>query len=109
MRAALAVLAVVTLAACGGSDKAVEGRLAEVDGDLLVVRSFVILTDSGDRMEFMVDPGATFHGGPIGHIRDHLLSGEPVVVFYEDRGGDLVATGVEDSKSVGGSGLERVR
>lgn len=85
------------LVACGGSDKAVEGRLAEVDSDLLVVRSFVLLTDDGERLDFTVEPGATFHGGPLAHIRDHLLSGESVVVFYEERDGGLVATGVEDS------------
>ncbi|MEE8331988.1 MAG: hypothetical protein V3R84_09475 [Acidimicrobiia bacterium] len=94
---AIAAVALVALVACGGSDKAVEGRLAEVDSDLLVVRSFALLTDDGERLEFKVEAGATFHGGPIAHIRDHLLSGESVVVFYEERGGDLVATGVEDS------------
>lgn len=93
---AVIVIAMVALVACSGSDKTVEGRLAEMEGDLEVVRSFVLLNGDGERLEFMVDPGATFHGGPLSHVRDHLLSGEPVVVFYTEQGGDLVATGVED-------------
>jgi hypothetical protein len=95
VKAAVAV-ALVALAACSGSDKPIAGRLAEVDGDLTTVESFVLLTEDGERLRFLADPAASFHGGPLSHIRDHLVSGEPVVVFFEERGDDLVATAVDD-------------
>lgn len=93
----VAMVAMVSLAACGGSERVVEGRLAEVAGDLETVDSFVLLTEGGERLRFLADPAASFHGGPLSHIRDHLVSGEPVVVFYEQRGDDLVATAVDDA------------
>jgi hypothetical protein len=95
--ATVALVAMVSLTACGGSARVIEGRLAEVSGDLQTVESFVLLTDDGERLLFLADPAASFHGGPLSHIRDHLVSGEPVVVYYEERGDDLVATDVDDA------------
>lgn len=86
----------VVLAGCGSSDLSVEGRLVDFDGDLTTVRSFELISTDGEQLRFIPDVDATFHGGPISHLRDHLVSGEPIIVFYEERGGDLVATSVED-------------
>ena len=96
MRAATAV-ALVAMVACGGSAKVIEGRLAEVAGDLETVDSFVLLTEAGERLRFLADPAARFGDAPLSHLRDHLVSGEPVVVSYEERGDDLVATAVDDA------------
>jgi hypothetical protein len=97
VRAGVAVLAaVVVLGACGGSTRSIEGRLVDFDGDLAEVRSFSIVTESGAGFTFTPAPDATFHGGPLTHLREHLISGEPVVVFYTQNDGAFVAVGVED-------------
>ena len=96
MRVVLAVTMVALLACGGGSDKTVEGRLAAVEGDLTSIQSFVLLTEAGERWEFSVASTATFHGGPLSHVRDHLLSGESIRVSYVERSGQRVATGVDD-------------
>ena len=92
-----AVAAALLLTACGGGgDSVVEGRIIAFDGDLEVVRSFTLVTEDGESLEFVPAPGAAFHGGPLSHLRDHLVSGERVVVFYVEENGDLVVSSVED-------------
>ena len=73
----------------------VEGRITAFDGDLSEVRSFTLVTEDGDSLEFVPGPGASFHGGPLSHLRDHLVSGEPVVVFYDEVDGRFVVSAVE--------------
>lgn len=97
MRAVATAAVVVALAACGDATTRVEGRIVEFDGDLTAVRSFVLLTERGDRIEFRPGPEATFHGGPLTHLRDHLVSGEPVVVFYEGSADEARVVSVEDA------------
>lgn len=92
----LAIALLVVAAACSSTGRVVEGRLIEVQGDLSAIESFVVLTSDGESFEFVADAAATFHDGPLSHIRDHLISGEPIVVSYTERDGQRVATGVED-------------
>ena len=91
-----AVAAALVLAACGGGDSVVEGRIIDFDGDLEQVRSFTLVTDDGESFDFVPASDATFHGGPLSHLRDHLVSGEPVAVFYDEVEGELVVSAVED-------------
>jgi hypothetical protein len=73
----------------------IEGIVTEVTGDLTTVQSFVILDGDGDSHLFTPQSGLLFYGGPLSHLRDHIVTGERVRVVYE-RGayGDLVATSV---------------
>jgi hypothetical protein len=93
----LLAVALLALAGCSDGDEQVaEGVVIEVQGDLTSVTTFTVRTDDGDVLVFRPAASATFHGGPLPHIRDHLTSGLPVVVFYEETDGGLVALSVED-------------
>jgi len=97
VRRLLAALLVVLTAGCGGGEQSVTGSLVDIDATLTEVRGFTLLTPEGDRLEFTPGAGATFHGGPLSHLTDHLRTGARVTVFYEEEpGGGLVATQVED-------------
>ena len=103
--AALALLLIA--AACGGGgagDGDFDGRVAEgvvvdVDGSLADVRSFTIRTGDGADLTFSARDGVRFHGaGPLGHLRSHLTTGEPVEVSYETlTDGSLEAVEVRDA------------
>lgn len=58
------------------------GIVIDVAGDLTATTAVTILDGDGMQLVFVPSADATFHGGPVGHIRDHLLSGLPVVVNY---------------------------
>ncbi len=98
--AAAALLALAAfLAGCGaGGGDTITGRVVEVDGDLLNVASFVVLTDDGTRRTFVPAAGLLFdHQAPLSHLQEHVRDGAPVVVeFTEQDDGTLVATSVGD-------------
>lgn len=101
---ALAVAVVLTgCARDSGSDHehgdglTAHGVVTAFDGDLSVTNSFTILTEDGTELVFVPSPDATFHGGPMSHIRSHLVSGEPVSVEYvEEPDGTLTALSASD-------------
>ncbi len=99
MRRLAAAALLALLAACGNGDGGtITGRVVEVDGDLLNVRSFVVLTDDGERRTFVPEAGLLFdHQAPLSHLQDHVRDGAPVRVRFAERDdGTLVATAVED-------------
>ncbi|MGI9584850.1 MAG: hypothetical protein ACR2N7_04605 [Acidimicrobiia bacterium] len=76
----------VAAAACsdgGGSDEPVEGIVTQVTGELGSVETFIVLDDHGNSHLFTPEPGLLFYGGPLDHLRDHIVSGQRVVVTYE--------------------------
>ena len=102
MRRTMIVVAVALLAlaaaACGSdeSDAPVEGVVTQVSGELGAVESFIVLDDSGDSHQFEPQPGLLFYGGPLDHLRDHILTGQRVKITYERAAyGALVATLIE--------------
>lgn len=62
----------------------VEGVVSEVTGDLTAIQSFVILDDNGKSHLFTPEQGLLFYGGPLSHLRDHIISGQRVVVTFEE-------------------------
>jgi hypothetical protein len=93
-------LATLVATACAGDDSAsevsVSGVVTEVTGDLSVVSSFVVLDGDGDSHLFYPEQGLLFLGGPLAHLRDHVLSGERVTVIFEETSdGRLIAVLVE--------------
>lgn len=96
--AALALVVASAVAACGDGAPAVSGVVVDVEGDITTVERFVLRLADGTDQELAPAPGVTFHNGAaIGHLRDHLRSGEPVVVQYEVLDdGTWVALRVED-------------
>jgi hypothetical protein len=100
-RATLVTL-VLLITACGGGDtdlQVAEGVVIDVDGTLAEVRSFTVRTPDGTDLTFAVPDGLRFHGEvPLGHLRSHLTTGEPIVVSYETQAdGSLEAVDVRDA------------
>ena len=73
------------------------GVVVAVDGDLSEVRGFSVLALDGAVLELVPQAGLLFDGGPLSHLRDHLVSGAPVAVEYHVEAGVAVATGVGDA------------
>ncbi len=94
---ALSTLALLP-AACGGTtDVEVRGVVVDVRGTLTEIESFEVRSDRGETYLFVPSNDAVFGDeAPLSHIRDHLRSGEPVVVTYSERDGELVADRVDD-------------
>lgn len=102
MRLVLAVVVLATfVVACTSSvsvDGQVVGIVTEVTGDLSSIDSFVVLDAEGNSRKFSPADGMTVAGGPPSHLRDHVLSGEPVeVVYHEGPDGELIADDVVDA------------
>ena len=90
---ALGLIATVS-AACSSDGGTVRGIVVSVDGDLADVTSFEVRAD-GETLRFHPAPDGDFDF-LLTHLRDHLRTGEPVIVGYEDRGSGLVATSLSD-------------
>ena len=94
---ALVVGALLVLASCSGSASEITGRVLEVHGDLESVSGFTLITESGDRLVFVTPAEADRFEFPLVHLRDHLLSAEPVVVAYQTSAGALVVLRIDDA------------
>jgi hypothetical protein len=103
---ALLGVIVVLVSACSGPPEAegeVAGVVTEVTGDLSGVESFVVLDVDGDSYKFVPRSGLEVMGNPPSHLRDHVVSGDPVIVTYhEDALGVLVADEVSGPMSAEG-------
>ena len=100
IRAAAALTGLLLLlGACSTSEaNTVEGILIDVQGDLTEIESFTLIDLDGASHTFVPAEGLTFHGGPLSHIRDHLVNGEPLLVTFEEQAdGTLVAVEVSDA------------
>ena len=96
----LLLVAIVALAGCGsdaaGGPREATGVVLAVDARSLTdVRSFTLKTQD-ETLEIRIDPDADYSFPP-SHLRNHALSGEPVRVELDERGGDLFATEMEDA------------
>ncbi len=97
--ALVVVIAVAVIASgCSGaaeSEGEVVGVVTEVTGDLTGIESFVVLDTDGDSHKFTPGDGMTVMGAPASHLRDHVVSGEPVrVIYHEGSEGELIADDV---------------
>lgn len=98
----LAVSAALTLfAGCSTAEESsgeVIGIVTEVTGDLTNIESFVVTDGSGDSFKFVPGQGMTVAGGPVSHLRDHVVSGEQVkVLFHSGAQSELIADDVQDA------------
>ena len=98
------LVAAVALAftGCSGSDPAsgdtITGVVTEVNGDLTTVTGFVVLASDGSSHRFTPADGLLFEGGPLPHLREHVITGHLVIVTFEQGpGGGLLAVHVEDA------------
>jgi hypothetical protein len=81
------MVALVIVSGCASDDSrdanTVEGIVTDVTGDLTAVESLVIMDSDGKSHFFRPTPGLLFYGGPLSHLRDHVVTGQRVVVTFE--------------------------
>jgi len=89
---------VLVVVACSGPQQRVDGVVVDVDGGLVAVVGFELVTTSGERLAFVPDPDLDRFddGAPLSHLTEHLSTGVPVRVVYEERDGVLVAVALSD-------------
>jgi hypothetical protein len=99
----VAIAVGLLLSACSdspGEEGEVVGIVTEVTGDLTGVESFVVLDADGDSFKFKPRDGLLVMGQQPPHLRDHVISGEPVTVTYhQDASGELIADEVTGEMS----------
>ena len=88
----------VVVVACSGPQQRVDGVVVAVDGGLSAVVGFELVTTAGERLAFVPDPDLDRFddGAPLSHLTEHLSTGIPVRVVYEERSGVLVAVALSD-------------
>lgn len=104
-RTTILILAVlvfaVVLAGCSATSDSVRevvGVVTGVTGNLTDIESFVVLDSEGNSHLFEPADGMTVNGAPPSHLRDHLVSGETVrVFFHEGSSGTRIADDVMDA------------
>ena len=68
--------------------------MVDVVGDLTVVESFDVLVEGSEWRFLPVEDGD--YAFPLVHLREHQLTGDPVLVGWELRDGTRYALSVED-------------
>ena len=97
--AALVALAVACVA-CNDGGTVVTGIVIDVQqSGPADVEGFTLRTDDGRLLGFTVGPDTVAAGGtfPAVHLRDHLASGQPIVVRYVAGKDGLVAIRLADA------------
>ncbi len=99
MRVTAVALMLFAAVACSGSEQRVDGVVVAVDGGLSGVSSFEIVTESGERLQFVPDEGVDsfLDGAPLSHLNEHLQTGSPVRITYVEKDGVLTAILVDDA------------
>lgn len=96
MRAALVGVLLLTVAGCGTpTSGTMKGVVVEVTGDLTSVEGFTALVE-GDLVEFNPSPDGDY-AFPLPHLRDHLRSGDPVLIGWELVDGMRMVTFLDDA------------
>ena len=92
------VLALLVVSCAVAPDDAfVTGVVIAVDGNLTEVASFTIVTPDEEQLIFVPDPDGGNPGFPLVHLSDHIRSGDPVKVHFDERDETLWATWVDDA------------
>lgn len=79
---------------CQGTDE-VRGVVVSIEGELDNITAFELVLEDGTRLQFDVGRDATFDGLPLSHLNEHRVSGDPVLVVYEEQD-RLVAISIRD-------------
>jgi hypothetical protein len=94
------LIAVAPLASCGGdaddANSQITGPVVDIEAASLgEVTSFEVQS-RGTRYEIFIDEDVDY-GFPLGHLNEHRVTGEPVVVEVIERNGRLYAQSIEDA------------
>jgi len=88
------VLLLITLSACSQTSGTVRGVVTSVEGDLDQVDAFTALVEGSDWRFLPVSEGD--YDFPLAHLREHLRTGEPVLVGWEEVGSVRYALSLAD-------------
>jgi hypothetical protein len=88
------VMSALSIAGCSATTGTAAGVVIEVEGSLSEVESFTVLSE-GDTIEFLPLEGQDYEF-PLDHLREHVRSGEPVVVEWEIRDDVHYALAISD-------------
>jgi hypothetical protein len=88
------VMLALSVAGCSAATGTSAGVVTEVEGPLSEVESFTVLSE-GDAIVFLPVEGKSYEFS-LDHLREHLRSGEPVVVEWEVRDGVHYALAIGD-------------
>lgn len=94
-RVAAALVAISLLSCSPQTSATVQGIVTAVDGDLSQVTGFTVLVE-GEPMSFVPSEDGDY-AFPLSHLREHLRTGEPVLVGWQMEGGERVATFLDDA------------
>jgi hypothetical protein len=74
----------------------VEGLIVDIQSESLAeVRSITVQTTEGERVLFRV--GELEAPVPPGHLNEHMAGALPVLVFFREEAGELVAYRIDDA------------
>ncbi len=94
----LVTAVLVTSAACGSGEpppSELTGAIVAIDGEGSDIRSFRLASE-GEEYEIFVAPDVDY-GFDLGHLNEHLTTGDPVTVPLEVRGDKLYALSIDDA------------
>jgi hypothetical protein len=98
-RLVLCFVAVLMIAACGPSPQTAAGFVVDVQSTSLTeITSFTLRTEDGEELAFRVGALDLNGGGfPGTHLREHMITNQPVAVAFDVEGQDRVATRLVDA------------
>ena len=85
---------ILTLSSCSVRSAAT-GVVIDVEGAFNEVTRFTVRTTDGEDLTFVPSVDGDF-AFPLGHLREHLLAGTPILVEWVDEDGELKATFIDD-------------
>lgn len=96
---ALSLVALLLIGACGPAPQAAAGFVVDVQSTSLTqITSFTLRTEDGDELVFRVGALDLNGGGfPGSHLREHMITNQPVAVAFDVDGDDRVATRLVDA------------
>ena len=93
---AIVGLLLIASVSCGGDTRSVRGLIVEVVAEsFLVVDTFTV--EDEDQVRWTIHGGGKrFEGFPPSHLREHMVQGLPVTVWFEERDGMLFMKDISD-------------
>ena len=81
---------------CGSDTRSVRGLIVDVVADSLLIAETITVEDD-DQVRWTIHGGGKrFDGFPPSHLREHMVQGLPVTVWFEDQDGKLFMKDISD-------------
>ena len=92
-------IALLLISGCGPSPQTAAGFVVDVQSTSLTeITSFTLRTEDGEELVFRVGALDLTSGGfPGTHLREHMITNQPVAVAFDMEGDDRVATRLVDA------------